>query len=92
MANVIDTPAGAIARIRELGLPAVFLLALQAIANRLLTGELSANGAIVKLALNNPYMTGEEKFADWVFNVKYASLRNLDYHFAHIEGDHMSEP
>jgi hypothetical protein len=75
----------------RVGLPSVVVLLLQSIANRALTGETSANGAIVKLALNNPFMTGEEKLADWVFNVKYASLRNLDYHFAHIEGDRMSD-
>lgn len=73
------------------GIPPVAVLVAQTVANRVLTGESSANGAIVKLALNNPFMTGEEKLADWVFNVKYATLRNLDYHFAHIEGDRMSE-
>lgn len=75
----------------RVGLPAVATLALQAGANRLFTGESSANGAIVKLALNNPYMTREDKIADWLFNVRYAALRNLDYHFAHIEGDRMSD-
>jgi hypothetical protein len=75
----------------RIGLPPIIVLIIQAAANRVLTGETSANGAIVKLALNNPYMTGEDKLADWVFNVKYAALRNLDYHFAHIEGDRMSE-
>ncbi|MFO0738036.1 MAG: hypothetical protein U0270_19240 [Labilithrix sp.] len=74
----------------RVGLPGVLLLVLQSIANKVFTGEVSANGAIVKLALNNPFMTGEEKFADWLFNVRYAALRNLDYHFAHIEGDRMS--
>jgi len=73
------------------GLPPVAVLVVQSVANRVLTGESSANGGIVKLALNNPYMTAEDKLADWVFNVKYAVLRNLDYHFAHIEGDRMSE-
>jgi len=71
-------------------LPAA-VLALQSVANRALTGESSANGAVVKLALHNPFMTADEKLADWVFNLKYAALRNLDYHFAHIEGDRMSE-
>lgn len=75
----------------RVGLPAAVALALQAIANKALTGEWSANGAIVKLAMNNPYMTGAEKLDDYVGNVKYAALRNLDYHFAHIEGEHMSE-
>lgn len=75
----------------QVGLPGAIALGVQAIANRALTGEASANGAIVKLAINNPFMTREEKIADWASNVKYAALRNLDYHFAHIEGDWMSE-
>ena len=74
----------------RIGMPAAVMLTLQAIANKTLTGEWSANGAIVKLALNNPYMTGADKLDDYVGNVKYATLRNLDYHFAHIEGEHMS--
>ncbi len=73
------------------GLPSAVCLAVQSIVNRALTGEWSANGAIVKLALNNPYMTNAEKLDDWISNAKYASLRNLEYHFAHIEGDHMSD-
>jgi hypothetical protein len=74
----------------RVGLPGVAMLVIQAIANKAFTGEWSANGAIVKLAINNPYMTAAEKFDDYVGNVKYAALRNLDYHFAHIEGEHMS--
>lgn len=84
-------PARTAGLLLRVGLPALVVLVVQSIANRAFTGESSANGAIVKLALNNPFMTAEEKLADWVFNVKYASLRNLDYHFAHIEGDLMSE-
>ena len=80
-----------VALLSRVGVPPVAVLVLQAVANRVLTGESSANGAIVKLALNNPFMSAEDKLADWVFNVKYAALRNLDYHFAHIEGDRMSE-
>jgi hypothetical protein len=63
------------------GSPALLLLALQSIANRALTGEWSANGAIVKLALYNPFLTGEEKLADYTFNLRYAIFRNLEYHF-----------
>ncbi|MBX3205891.1 MAG: hypothetical protein KF764_12530 [Labilithrix sp.] len=83
--------AHAAALLVRVGLPAVVVLAAQSVANRALTGESSANGAIVKLALHNPFMTPDDKLADWVFNVKYAGLRNLDYHFAHVEGDRMSE-
>ncbi len=75
----------------RVGLPAVVLLAAQALANKAFTGEWSANGAIVKLAVNNPYMTRADKVDDWVGNATYAVLRNLDYHFANIEGEHLSE-
>ncbi|MBS2019141.1 MAG: hypothetical protein JST00_40110 [Deltaproteobacteria bacterium] len=81
----------ALATLVLVGTPAALCLAAQSIANKALTGEWSANGAIVKLALNNPYMTGAEKYEDWIGNARYAVTRNLDYHFAHIEGDHMSE-
>ncbi|HEY8076823.1 MAG TPA: hypothetical protein VIF62_22005 [Labilithrix sp.] len=72
------------------GAPSVVALAIQSAANKALTGEWSANGAIVKLALNNPYMTAADKWDDWLGNVRYAVTRNLDYHFAHIEGENMS--
>lgn len=76
--------------IESLALPAIvaapgaIAVVLQSVANRLLTGEWSANGAIVKLALNHPYMTADEKLADYLFNLKYAVLRNVEYHFADI--------
>jgi hypothetical protein len=69
---------GALARV---GLPAVVALVAQAVANRLLTGETSANGAIVKLALNNPYMTAAEKLADYRFNLDYVYDRVTLHHF-----------
>ena len=90
IAAALRARSGRVGILLRVGIPGVVLLALQAAANKAFTGELSANGAIVKLALNNPFMTGEEKYADWLFNVRYAALRNLDYHFAHIEGDRMS--
>ena len=54
------SPRAATGLLVRIGLPAACVLALQLGANRLFTGELSANGAIVKLALNNPFMTPEE--------------------------------
>jgi len=72
----------AIALLARVGLPAGAVLLAQAGANRALTGEWSANGAIVKLAINNPFLTPDEKLADYIFNLKYAVLRNVEYHFA----------
>jgi hypothetical protein len=65
--------------------PAVLVLALQAIANRLLTGEFAASGAIVKLTLYNPYMTAAEKLAEYRFLLEYVVFRNTEYHFSDVQ-------
>ncbi len=57
-------------------------LAVQSLANRAPTGESNAAGAIVKLAINNPFLTRDEKLADYTQNLRYADFqRNLEYHF-----------
>jgi len=66
--------------VRVLGPGAAVVLA-QAGINRWLTGEWTANGAIVKLALYNPFLTNAAKWDDYVFNVRYEIFRNLEYHF-----------
>ncbi len=76
--------SGAVAELVRIALPAVVVLAAQSVANRALTGEWSANGAIVKLAVNNPYMTPADKLGDYLFNLSYAVLRNVEYHFADL--------
>jgi hypothetical protein len=63
------------------GLPAIVALAAQSLVNHALTGESSAAGAIVKLAINNPFLTPDEKLADYTQNLRYAIFRNLEYHF-----------
>ncbi|HEX4512599.1 MAG TPA: hypothetical protein VH054_03660 [Polyangiaceae bacterium] len=65
----------------RVGSPAAIVLAAQSFANRALTGEANAAGAIVKLALNNPFLSPEEKLADYTQNLRYAIFRNLEYHF-----------
>ena len=70
---------GILARV---GAPAALALVAQAVANKLFTNEWSANGAIVKLALNNPFLDSAAKYEDWHFNLKYSLLRNTEYHFA----------
>ena len=66
----------------QVGAPSGVLLVLQAFVNKLFTGETSANGAIVKLAINSPFLTQQEKLDDYTFNLKYAMLRNVEYHFS----------
>jgi hypothetical protein len=65
-----------IALLAAVAVPPLVMLVAQSVANKALTGEWSANGA-----------TGEDKFKDWFGNAQYASLRNLDYHFADIRGE-----
>jgi hypothetical protein len=73
---------GAVETLLRVGAPGAFAALGQAVANRVFTGEWAASGAIVKLALNNPYMTGEEKLDEWFFHLKYVVLRNTQHHFA----------
>jgi hypothetical protein len=72
----------AVATVLRIGVPGAVAVVAQAVANRVFTGEWSANGAIAKLAINNPYMTGEDKVAQYVDLLKYVVLRNTQHHFA----------
>ena len=84
VAVVVRRPLGwgsALASIVRIGLPGVVVMALQALANRWFTSEWAANGAIAKLSLNNPYMTGQEKLDEYLFLLRYVVLRNTQHHF-----------
>jgi len=62
--------------------PACALLFAHALANRLLTGDSTAAGALVKLEMHHPYMTRSQVVAAWWFHFKYQVLRVTQYHFA----------
>jgi hypothetical protein len=68
------------------GIPAVLLLATQTIANRIFTGEFSANGAIVKLSLFNPYLTAQQKIDEYKFLLDYVVDRVTQRHFSDDPG------
>ncbi|EYF03794.1 Hypothetical protein CAP_5224 [Chondromyces apiculatus DSM 436] len=70
------------ATLLRVGIPGALAVVAQSIANRAFTGEWSANGAIAKLALNNPYMTATEKWDTYLFLLKYVIVRNTEHHFA----------
>lgn len=72
----------AIGALLRVGVPGVIAVIAQAAANRALTGEWAANGAIAKLALNNPYLTAGEKWENYLFLLKYVVVRNTEHHFA----------
>ncbi len=71
----------AIGLLARVGAPSTAAVTLQSLANRVFTGEWTANGAIVKLAVYSPFLTPDEKLADYIFNLKYEILRNTEYHF-----------
>ncbi|XYH99064.1 hypothetical protein ACMHYB_04665 [Sorangium sp. So ce1128] len=72
----------AIATLLRTSVPGAAACVAQAVANRALTGEWAASGAIAKLALNNPYMTSEEKWNTYEFLATYVVARNTNHHFS----------
>ena len=72
----------ALATIARAGTPAIGFVILQSVVNRIATGEWLANGAIVKLALHNPFMTRQEKWDNYKFHLQYCIDRLTEHHFA----------
>jgi hypothetical protein len=64
------------------GGPALCVLLAHGIANRILTGESTAAGALVKLELNHPFFTPQAVWDAWLFHLKYQVLRVTQYHFS----------
>jgi len=64
------------------GAPALCVLLAHGIANRVLTGESTAAGALVKLEMNHPFFTPQAVWDAWLFHFKYQILRVTQYHFA----------
>ena len=64
------------------GVPAFLVLIAHGVANRILTGESTAAGALVKLELHHPFMNGTDVWNAWLFHLKYQALRVTQYHFS----------
>jgi hypothetical protein len=64
--------------------PACALLIAHGIANRLLTGDSTAAGALVKLEMHHPYLSRQQVIDAWWFHVKYQALRVTQYHFSDV--------
>jgi hypothetical protein len=64
--------------------PACALLIAHGVANRLLTGDSTAAGALVKLEMHHPYLSRQQVLDAWWFHFKYQVLRVTQYHFADI--------
>ncbi|APR83726.1 Hypothetical protein A7982_09075 [Minicystis rosea] len=71
----------ALATVLRVGIPGALALVAQSVLNRVFTGEWSANGAIAKLGMNDPYMPGPEKWDEYLFLLKYVVVRNTHHHF-----------
>jgi hypothetical protein len=66
------------------GAPAFLVLVAHGVANRLLTGESTAAGALVKLEMHHPFFTPTDIWNAWLFHLKYQVLRITQYHFADV--------
>jgi hypothetical protein len=64
------------------GAPALCVLLAHGVANRVLTGESTAAGALVKLEMNHPFFTPRAIWDAWLFHFKYQVLRVTQYHFS----------
>lgn len=64
--------------------PGCAVLVTHGLANRLLTGDSTAAGALVKLEMHHPYLTRAEVIGAWWFHFKYQVLRVTQYHFSDI--------
>ncbi|MFO0568741.1 MAG: hypothetical protein U0263_23970 [Polyangiaceae bacterium] len=64
------------------GLPGALVVMAQSVANRLLTGEATAAGALVKLELHHPYLSATEVWNAWKFHVEYQLRRVAEYHLS----------
>lgn len=64
------------------GVPAACVLVAHGVANRILTGESTAAGALVKLEMNHPFFTPQAVWDAWLFHFKYQILRVTQYHFS----------
>jgi hypothetical protein len=61
-------------------LPGVLVVVAHAVANRALTGESSAAGALAKLELYDPFMSPGDVYRAWRFNLEYQVRRVTEYH------------
>ncbi|HEY6081613.1 MAG TPA: hypothetical protein VIW29_22515 [Polyangiaceae bacterium] len=65
-------------------IPALCLLVTHAVANKLLTGDSTAAGALVKLEAHHPYLARDQVIEAWWFHFKYQVLRVTQYHFTDV--------
>lgn len=68
------------------GAPGAALVIAHMAANEMLTGSSAAAGALAKLELHHPYLTGVEIWESWLFFLSYQFFRLSDYHFSSIWG------
>lgn len=74
--------AAAVSTLILVGAPGALVVIGHMVANKLLTGDSAAAGALAKLEMHHPYLTGDQVFGSWVHFLKYQFLRLSDYHFS----------
>lgn len=65
-----------------IGVPGALIIVGHMVANKVLTGDSAAAGALAKLEMHHPYLTDKQVWDSWIFYLKYQFLRLSDYHFS----------
>ncbi len=66
------------------GTPGALIVIAHMVTNKILTGDSAAAGALAKLEMHHPYLTGDQVWDSWIFYLKYQFLRLSDYHFSSL--------
>src|SRR5690606_1489803 len=74
----------ALAALLYSAVPGACLVIGQALANRILTGDFTAAGALAKLEMHHPYLTGSDVWNAWLFHVVYQVRRVSEYHLSEL--------
>lgn len=69
-----------------IGVPGACVILGHSVANKILTGDSSAAGALAKLELHHPYLTAQQVWDAWLFHIQYQVRRISEYHFSYVPG------
>ncbi len=67
-------------------LPGALVIVGHAVLNKVLTGDSTAAGALVKLEMYHPHLSRAQVIEAWWFHVKYQFMRIGDYHLSDVRG------
>jgi hypothetical protein len=74
----------AIGVLLAVAIPGILVIAAQSVANRVLTGDATAAGALTKLEVHHPHLSSEQVWDAWTFHIRYQILRITQHHLSDV--------